>query len=183
MPEITAADGLNLAIGAAEIVLALLLLRHLARFARAFPWLVALMLFFVLRGVDRIYAAGGGDESLALLLDAVLLTVLVLLLFGLEGTIGGLRAARDEAAFREAEYERALSEYRQLARHRLANPIATIRGAILTLRAQPDLDETTKTQLLHAVESEAERLERVALDPVPQSEEERVLDPEPQSHA
>jgi len=177
----TAQDALSLVIGALELTLALVVLRHLGRFGRTMPWLAVLMAFFAFRGVDRVYVAIRGDEptAVALASDSVLVLVLVLLLFGIERTVRGLRLAQDEASYREAEYERALSHYRTLARHRLANPITAIRGGVATLKTMPEVDRETQLQLLETIDREAARLETVALDPDPASTEERGLRPRP----
>ncbi|HWC32521.1 MAG TPA: hypothetical protein VG709_05270 [Actinomycetota bacterium] len=181
MDAMTLSEWLSFAIGCVEIVLAIVVLRHVARFARTFPWLIALMLFFVLRGADRIYAGLTERGSLGLLVDVLVLAVLVLLLLGIEGTVGGLQAARDAAANREAEYARALADYRRLARHRLANPLTVIRGGVLTLKGKPDLDAETRERLLDTIDQEALRLERVALEPDAESEEEAGLRPRPRA--
>ena len=146
-------SSLNLALGVIQLVLAAVVLRNLGRFGRAVPWLAALMTFFALRGVDRLYVALADDEPVVFsaVLDGMVLVVLVLLLFGLERTVRGLRVAIDDADYRTAEYERALADYRTLARHRLANPLAAIRGGITTLR-EAQLDAATREQLLAMIE-------------------------------
>lgn len=171
---------LNLAVGLVMLALAAVLLRQLAGFGRTFPWLVALMAFFALRGANRVYVAFAGDEPLllAVALDAVVLFVLVLLLVGLETTVRGLRTTVDDAARRSVEYERALTHYRTLARHRLANPVAAIRGGIQTLRETP-VDAAVREELLAMIDAEARRLEQIALDPDPAAPEERALRPRP----
>jgi signal transduction histidine kinase len=174
-----AADVVNVVLGSVEIALALVVLRHLGRLGRAFPWLAALMAFFVLRGVDRIYAGLTDSERLGVAVDAVLVVVVLLLLFGIDKTVRALKAAQHEASFRREEYARALADYKRLARHRLANPITAIRGSISTLKDMPDLDPETQRQLLEAAEGEARRLEQVALDPDALSDEERMLRPRP----
>ena len=174
-----AASWLNLAIGTLELALAGVVLRHIARFGRAFPWLAALMLFFLARGADRIYAAFTRDESLGIVIDAFLVAVLLLLIVGIDRTARALQAARDEATYRRDEYERALADYQRLARHRLANPLTAIRGSIETLRAMPELDSETRIELLDAVRDEARRLEEIALEPTIVGDEERSLDPRP----
>ncbi len=174
-------EWLSLAVGALELALALTLLRELGRFGGAFPWLAALMMFFALRGVDRIYTAVVGDESqaLAFLVDGVLILVLLLLLVGVDRTVRGLKLAQDEARYREEEYARALADYRVLARHRLANPITAIRGGVATLRQLP-LGPDEREAMLDAIEREAERLEHIALDPRDVAPEERSLRPRPE---
>ena len=173
-----AADVVNLVLGSVEVALALVVLGHLGRLGRAFPWLAALMAFFLLRGFDRIYAGLTDSERFGIAVDAVLVAVL-LLLFGMDKTVNALKAAQDEAAHRREEYARALADYKRLARHRLANPITAIQGSISTLRDMPELDEETRRALLDAAESEARRLQELALDPDVLSDEERVLAPRP----
>jgi signal transduction histidine kinase len=165
-----------------QLVLVAIVLRHLARFGRAFPWVAALAAFFAVRGVDRIYVALAGREPnvLAYTTDALVLLALVLLLIGIERMVVGLRLAQDEAARRQSEYDRALSDYRTLARHRLANPITAIRGGVATLRDVRELDQREARAVLEMMEQEALRLERIALDPRPQSPEETALRPRPE---
>ncbi len=174
-----AADVVNLVLGSIEVALAIVVLRHLGRVGRAFPWLAALMAFFVLRGIDRIYAGLTDSERLGIVVDAVLVVVVFLLLFGIDKTVNALKAAQQEATYRREEYARALADYKRLARHRLANPITAIQGSISTLRDMPDLDEQTRRALLDAAEGEARRLQAVALDPDVLSDEERMLEPHP----
>ena len=175
-------DTLSLVIGALELALALVVLRHLGRFGRAFPWLALLMAFFALRGVDRLFVGFVGDEpaALSLVSDTVLVAVLILLIVGIERMVRGLRLTQDEAAFREREYERALTDYRRLARHRLANPLAAIRGGVTTLREVRGLDADARDEMLAIIDAEARRLEQIALDPDSTSEEERELRPKPE---
>lgn len=179
MNVLDAADVVNLALGALQVVLALVVLRHIGRFGRTFPWLAALMLFFLVRGTERIYTGVSDSERFGIVVDLLLLLVVVLLIVGLDQTVSALRAARDEADLRRSEYDRALVDYRRLARHRLANPITAIRGSVTTLRELPDLDAETREALLRAVDEEAARLETIALDPEVASAEERGLDPQP----
>lgn len=169
----------NLALGILEIVLALVVLRGLGRFGRALPWLSVLLLFFAIRGVDRIYAALSDSERLGLVVDLALVAVVVALILTIDRTAAAIKTTEDDARLRREEYERALADYHRLARHRLANPITAIRGSIATLRDLPDLDAETQRRLLDAVELEAARLERIALDPELRSAEERGLDPQP----
>ena len=177
--SIDASDAVNIAVGVLQVLFALVVARHIARFGRAFPWLLVLIAFFFVRGTDRIYSGISESERLGIAVDLVALACVVLLMLGIDKTVRALRASQDEAAFRSEEYERALADYRRLARHRLANPITAIRGSISTLRDLPDLDEATRRQLLETVDAEARRLEQVALDPDVASAEERTLRPTP----
>lgn len=109
-------------------------------------------------------------------LEIGLAIVLVLLLIGVRRVVGGLEAVQDEAANREAEYERALHDYRRLMRHRIANPLAAIRGSVQSMRELPDLTSEDRARLLDSADEAAERLERIALNPKPVGNEERRLD-------
>lgn len=172
---------LSLAIGVLQLVLAGVVVRALGRYARAFPWLVALTAFFALRGAIRIYAAfeGSVPEAITVPVDILLIGVLLLLVLGLEQTARGLRLAEDEALYREEEYARALLDYRRLARHRLATPLTAIRTGLAALGAL-DLDAKERRRVLETLERESRRLEQVALEPKPLSPEERRLRPSPQ---
>ncbi|HVM69017.1 MAG TPA: hypothetical protein VM204_04190 [Gaiellaceae bacterium] len=177
----TGSEWLDLALGLMQLLLAAAVLRHLRGFGRAFPWLAALMVYFALRGTQRVYGAFAdeGEQALLLLGDLVLLVVLVLLLVGLERTVRGLRLAVDDAEARAQEYARALRDYRRLARHRIGNPLSVIRGGAATLR-ELELGATDREALLRSIEDAAVELEHVALDPSPERPEERGLEPRPQ---
>lgn len=172
---------LSFTLGGLELGLALVVLRHLARFGRTFPWLTALMAFFLLRGIDRIYLGfvSSSDYRVDLLLDALLLLVVALLALALDKTVRALRAAEEAALHRRWEYARALGHYRALTRHRLANPLAAIHGSITALRDLPSLDDETRVDLLNTAEKQVRRLEEVALEPTVCSQEEETLRPRP----
>jgi signal transduction histidine kinase len=172
-------DGL---IGGFEIVLAVIVLRHLWRFRRRFAWLVVLTTFFLVRGVDRITIAftGRGAQSFGFVLDALLLLVLSLLLVTMERLVRGLELAEDAARLREQEYERALTHYRRLVRHRLANPLTAIFLCIRFLRELAPGEATLRSELLETLDRETERLKSVCLDPDDElNPEERDLEPHP----
>lgn len=173
-------DAVNLVLGVLYLVLAAIVLRHIGRFGRAYPWLGALTFFFLFRGAERVYAALTESDRLGIVADMLLIVVVILLIFGIDKTVNALRSAQDEAAYRREEYARALADYKRLARHRLANPITAVLGSIATLKDMPDLDSDTRRQLLDAAETEARRLEQVALDPESLSDEEHMLVPRPQ---
>jgi signal transduction histidine kinase len=172
---------LNFVLASLEAGLALVVLRHLGRFGRAFPWLAALMAFFFLRSADRFYVAFAGNEPLAfsVLVDGLAVVLLSLLLFGVERMVQGLQAVEDEAALRESEYDRALADYRRLMRHRIANPLTALRGGIQLLAELPNLRHEDRDQVLESVRAATEKLERVALDPDPVGAEEASLDARP----
>jgi signal transduction histidine kinase len=169
-------------VGFLQVGLALAIGRRLGRLGRQFPWLGVLTVFFALRGVTRLAetVAGGRVDALAEPVDVLLVVALVLLILGFDRTIRGLLLAEDAAHFREQEYERALADYRRLARHRLANPLTAIRGGVAALRTL-DLDDERRRELLAMIEREALRLEHVALDPATHSPEESTLHPQPQA--
>lgn len=178
----SASEILSLAVAVLDIGLALALLPQLGRFGRAFPWLGVLMIYFGLRGAERLFFAFTNHESETanLVSDAVLVVVLVLLAAGLRRTVAGLRMAVDEARLRAQEYERALRDYEQLVRHRLANPLMQVRGSALTLRARHrELDPEEQDQLLGMLDEATERLEQVSLDPDELAAEEHELRPTP----
>jgi signal transduction histidine kinase len=175
------ADVLSFTLASLEAVLALVVLRHPGRFGRAFPWLAALMAFFFVRAADRYYFAFMGDEPLAfsLLVDGLAVLLLTLLIFGIRRMVRGLLAVENEAAMREAEYERALVDYRRLMRHRIANPLTALRGGIQSLRDLPDLSPEDRAILVESVHEAVQRLEHVALNPSPLGREEASLEGRP----
>jgi signal transduction histidine kinase len=179
---VNASEALSLVVAVLDLGLALALLPQLGRFGRAFPWLGLLMVYFGLRGAERLYFAVTNHESetASLVSDGVLVVVLVLLAAGLRRTVRGLRLAVDEAKLRAQEYERALRDYQQLVRHRLANPLMQVRGSALTLRARRrELAPEEQEQLLEVLDEAAERLEQISLDPGELAAEEHGLEPTP----
>jgi signal transduction histidine kinase len=173
---------LDAVIGLLQLTLAAAVARSLLGFVRSFPWLAALMAYFALRGSARLYGAfyDNGEEAFELATDAVLVVVLVLLIVGMRRTVAGLKLALDEARLRRDEYERALVDYRTLARHRLANPLTAIIGGLQTLRDLADLDRETEVELLDGMEQAARELEAISLDPVAEAPEELLLKPRPE---
>jgi signal transduction histidine kinase len=172
---------LNLALGATEVLLGLAVIRQLRRSHRKLPWLVGLMAFFLVRGGDRIYVGLKGTEPLkiASFVDGLLIVVLVLMLVGVKHTLRALELLEGEAHLREQEYARALVDYRQLVRHRLAQPLTAIGGAIATLEARPELEQELRSQLLRAAREAADRLEHAALEPDVGGPEEAVFGARP----
>jgi signal transduction histidine kinase len=170
------------AVGALQLALALVIALRLGTLRPRLPWLAALTAYFALRGITRIAETSTGDlvEPLAVPVDVLLVGALALLIVGIDRSVRGLLLAEDAARFRQIEYERALTDYRRLARHRLANPLTAIRGGIAALRL-PQLSERERAELLDMVEREAARLESVTLEPVARSPEERRLRPRPEA--
>ena len=174
-------DVLGTAIGIAHLAVAVVVARQIRGSAQLFPWLAVLATFFAVRGVDRITEslAQARPPVLSPLTDALVLVALVLLLVGLERTVTGLRAAYEEADMLQEQYARALTDYATLTRHRLANPLAALRGGIVTLREVDTLSGAERELLLEMLERETIRLERISLDPRRLSAEERRLRPLP----
>ncbi|MCW2924179.1 MAG: hypothetical protein JWM98_1583 [Thermoleophilia bacterium] len=83
----------------------------------------------------------------------------------------------DDFEAAKAEYQRALHDYSQLLRHRLANPLTTLIAGISTMQAMEDMDPATRTSLLAAMATQAAELQRVALFPIATRPEEAGLDP------
>lgn len=175
-------QALDIGIGILELALAGYVLRRLWGFRRGFPWLLVPTGFFLLRGIDRLGAGllGGTPRAVGLLLDPLVLGVLLLLLLSIDRIVSELAAAEAAAAMREREYERALLDYRRLARHRLATPLTVILGGVrFLLEAEPD-DVKQRAELAAMIEDAAARLEKVSLDPRSElDEEERSLRPTP----
>jgi signal transduction histidine kinase len=182
MHHIAIADILDLVIGALELGLALIVLGHLWRLRRGFPWLVAFIAFFLLRGADRLSVGMRSHESteLGYRLDALELAALLLLVLGIERTARTLECALDRATVREHEYERAIHDYRRLVRHRIANPLTAILGSVRTLQEVSELRSIERSELLDAIDLAAHRLQSVALEPDTRlGPEERDLRPRP----
>jgi len=178
------AHAVGIAIGALELVLAAYVLRRLWRFRRGFPWLIVPTGFFLLRGAERIgeEVFGGLPHVVGLLVDPLVLALLVLLLASVDRLVRDLAAAEEAAELREREYERALLDYRRLARHRLATPLTTILGGIHYLRDFDPQDKERRAEVVEMIEEAAVRLERVSLDPRDELRaEERSLRPTPSS--
>jgi signal transduction histidine kinase len=172
----------NLLLAAAELGLALVVLRYLWRFGRSFPWLGALMVYFAFRGSVRLDAALTGRESatLAVTSDVLLVVVLLLTTAGIGRTVRALHLALDDARVRAAEYDRARRDLERLTRHRVANPLMVLGGGIATLRAHRATLADEKTDaLLASMEQAVARLERLSVDPEYLGPEEHELAPVP----
>lgn len=77
-----------------------------------------------------------------------------------------LELVREPARVAAAEYRRALLDYTQLVRHRLANPLTALTAGVQTLRdLDQDLDRETRLEILDAMIETAARLERTVLHP------------------
>jgi signal transduction histidine kinase len=175
-------QALGIGIGTLEVALGAYVLRRLWRFRRGFPWLIAPTGFFLLRGAERIGKEifGGLPYAVGLMVDPLVLALLVLILFSVNRVVRDLAAAEQAADLREREYERALLDYRRLARHRLATPITAILGGVHYLRDFDPQDEQRRAEVVEMIEEAAVRLEQVSLDPRDElNAEERSLRPTP----
>jgi signal transduction histidine kinase len=180
--SIFAGSLLDLAIGGLEAVLALVLMAGVRSFRRTAPLLAAFAAFFALRAGERLITGVSGNDSgsLSLGVDLVVGGILVVLVFTVAEMFGGLELTWRAARWREREYERALTDYRRLARHRIANPLAAIVGSAQALRELPNLEPETRRELVDAIIREAKRLEAISLEPhVELALEEQGLEPEP----
>jgi len=182
LAAVTAREVLGFLIAASDLALALIVFRYLAAHGRAVSWPSALIAFFVLRAIDRVSVGFLGREPflLGLLLDLLLLLLIAVLIVGFERMARALRVLLDQARHREAEYGRALSDYRALARHRLANPLTAILGSVQTLQELPSLDGQLQRELLANIREQAQVLAAVVLEPRAEHDEERDLKPVPQ---
>ena len=80
---------------------------------------------------------------------------------------------------RADEYARARADYDRLLRHRIANPLAAVRGIAITLESYPDLDPDTRRQLVSALVVASEELSAVSTSPIAAGPEEHELRAEP----
>jgi signal transduction histidine kinase len=173
---------LDLGIGVLELVLGAVVLIHFWRFRRGFPWLIALTVFFFLRGVDRLVVGflGTAPDVLGGLLDPMIISVLVLLLFSIRRIVRALELAEDAAHLREREYQRALVDYRRLARHRLATPLTAVLLSARTLLELGPEDRRLRREAAEILRESVVRLEHVSLDPRSElAPDEQALQPSP----
>lgn len=77
------------------------------------------------------------------------------------------------------EYDRALADYHRLMRHRIANPLAAILGAAVTLQQHRELDPAVREQLVDAIVDQSNVLEAVTARPEKLRPEEQTLRPTP----
>jgi signal transduction histidine kinase len=174
-------SAVQLGLGLVEILLGIVVIFELRRFGRRLPWLVVLMAFFLVRGADRIYVAfhGSDPDSITTTVDGLLVLVLIFMVVGLRRTVEALEHLDEEARWRQQEYNRALVDFRRLIRHRLANPLTAVTGALETLEARPDIEPELRADLLRAAHEAAERLQDVALGPEIEGAEELELTARP----
>jgi len=84
------------------------------------------------------------------------------------------------AQYDSGEYHRALADYTNLVRHRVANPLTVIQGMARTLLELPDIEPEVRRDMLVAIDEAAERLARETIfRPDHQGPEEVCLRPRP----
>ena len=174
------AAAFNIVIGAVWIVFGLALVRVRSHVRVADRWLLLGGLLCATRAFDRLVVTAAGVDAapVLLVLEVVVLLVLVSLVVGATKIGRALERRIDEAEHAQNEYGRALLDYTQLVRHRIANPLTAVKGGIQTLLAI-DLAEPVRRNLLESMLVSATELERVALHPKRVSAEERDLRPTP----
>jgi signal transduction histidine kinase len=172
----------NLFAGATQIVIAIAVILELIRLRRGLPPVAILLItFFVVDGLVAINRPDhllGYSSRLDALLTAVDMVVLLGLLVYVRRLVRGALQTVDEAKLRATEYERARRDYARLLRHRIANPLMTIKGAAQTLLARRG-DEARREQMLESIIEASTSLERISLEPQANSAEEFSLEPTP----
>lgn len=88
-----------------------------------------------------------------------------------------VRIAAADAARRA--YDDALSNYAQLVRHRLANPLQTVLGMAQTLLDRPELDDGTRRRMVEAIHEQGLVLRSTCVEPRLLDDVEHELDPRP----
>jgi len=166
--------------GAAWLALGVVLLRMCVTHRDARLWLLLGAGFSALRAFDSMLVSTGEVDATWVVrtLDAAVLATLLGLVFGVARLGRDLSRKVDDAEHAEAEYGRALLDYTQLVRHRIANPLTAVKGGIQTLLDLP-LEEAIRRQMLEAMLESARQLERVALHPEQVGAEEGDLRPTP----
>lgn len=125
-----------------------------------------------------------GDRPIAVSAAAVLELVnrpacLVALIDDLLDRVARAEVLAEAADAAHRAYDDALSDYEQLMRHRLANPVQTVLGMARTLLDMPDLEAATRTRMVEAIHEQALALRTVCVEPRRVSDVERELDPTP----
>ena len=158
----------NLIAGGIQIAIAIAVVVELFTMRRGLPRVAILLIAFFV--VDGLVAINRPDPLLGYssTLDAVLTGVDMFVLLGLlvyvRRLVRGALQTVDEAKLQAREYERARRDYTRLLRHRIANPLMTIKGAAQTLRAKRG-DEARREQLLDSIIEASTSLERISLEP------------------
>lgn len=168
------------AIGAVWLAFAVVLLRVRVHDGKLAPWLYVAIGFCLLRAFDFLTVRTGALDvaALVVVLDVLVLVTLIVLVVATERLRHGLAREHAGAERAQAEYSRALLDYTQLVRHRIANPLTAVIGGAQTL-LELEVSEPTRRRLLEAMLDSARQLERVALHPERVSQEEFSLQPSP----
>lgn len=171
---------LQVLVAAAWLAVAVTLLRIRPADRSVGPWMWTGVAFCMLRAFDFAFVRTRViDEPLLVdIMDGVLLVALSVIVLASDRVRRSLLHERRGAAHAQAEYSRALLDYTQLVRHRIANPLTAVIGGVQTL-LDVELDRATRRELLQAMLASARRLEEVALHPERISREEAELDPTP----
>lgn len=144
---------------------------------------IALGSVFGLRGISRLFEARGvaivADERVVTAIELMLVVALVWILATLEPVVRGLVAREDAARLRAEEYDRARRHYTQVVRHRMMNPLTTIKGGAQTLLVDRAIDPVTQARILDAMIAACDELEHVSLEPERRDELEHDLDAVP----
>jgi signal transduction histidine kinase len=163
-----AAAALNLAVAALVAVEAG---RRRIGFGRL---VLVLVLFFVARAAERLTepeAPWGYNDAVDLFVDVVLIVVLLAVVINVRRFLLATTSAD--------EYTRARRHYEQVVRHRMMNPLTTIRGGAQTLLADEELGRDVRQSILTAILEASETLEEISLRPERRGREEHELDAVP----
>jgi signal transduction histidine kinase len=178
-------SALDVFIGGMELLAALVVALSCWR-RRRVRWLTVFALFIALRGLDRLILGvlSADTPALGLGLDFALACVLMVIVLTARTVLTEIERTQAAAELRALEYDRALTDYRRMARHRLATPLTAILGSARALRDMPDLDARTRDELVETILKEGKRLEQVVVDPhAPLASEESGLRPTPELRA
>ena len=177
-------DDTDLLLAAAYAFLAIALVFQLRRARVPFGSTgLALVLFFTLRAVDRAMdspqLSPEPNRYLDQAIDLVSLLVILFLATRARRIVDAMRVRLDQADYRVEEYERARHHYTQVVSHRVRNPVTVIRGTLITLRDDVEMDARTRTALCDAALAATDVIEHVSLEPAPLDELEHELDAVP----
>lgn len=176
-------DPVTLVVASSYALLGLVLLGHAARIGiRSAPRVMPLLaiLFLITGATWLVEPTLGHQHHLVTALNTGASILLLALAIRSGSIVRELARGRRRAQFASREYERALADYELLMRHRLANPLTVVVGAIDTLRNHPELPTQTRHLLLELVAQAADDLERASIRPSPASIEEQGLRPAPE---
>lgn len=121
------------------------------------------------------------SEGLDIAMAAVMVVLLAYLLLFASRTMMMMAERAASADERRREYERALRDYEELVRHRVANPLTVITSGVDLLAAKmPEAcGDTQLAPVLASISAAAQQLRDVSLDPSHLRPEEASLRPMP----